>query len=154
LSGVGGVSTDDSAPSSPARAPPAANGKKAPAASPAAAAAANGNGKAAATSNGNGNAAAKKEEPEAGADWSDEDMRLMGKAMKKFPKGYKARWEAIAAYLGKEAGEVIKVSKRFTVDGNLAKPQGSAYDKFQKDKAANLSSGKAREVSEREPTSM
>jgi hypothetical protein len=134
---VGGVSTGDSAPSSPARTP-VANGKQA-------------NGSPAV----NGNSAAKKEAKEeavAGADWSDEEMRLMAKALKKFPKGYKARWEAIAAYLGKDMDEVIKVSKRFTVDGNLAKPQGSAYEKFQKDKAANLSSGKAREV--REPTSM
>lgn len=75
-----------------------------------------------------------------GADWSEEELRMLTKGMKKFPKGVVRRWEQISGYLGsRTADEVIAVSKaRFTVDGALAKP-GDAYEKFVKDKEANAS---------------
>mmetsp|Transcript_22576 Transcript_22576/g.31438 ORF Transcript_22576/g.31438 Transcript_22576/m.31438 type:complete len:668 (+) Transcript_22576:166-2169(+) len=89
----------------------------------------------------------QKPEENEEAPWSEEELRLMGKALRKFQKGYNKRWDAIAAYLGtRTAEEVIKCVKlRFTVDGNLAKPQASAFDQFQKDKKANTSN-KAREI--------
>jgi len=89
----------------------------------------------------------KKPVEDVGADWTEEEVRLLGKGLKKFPKGYKNRWEAIAAYLGtRSSEEVIKMSKaKFTVDGVLAKPQGNAFETFLKDKTKHASN-KQREI--------
>ena len=53
-------------------------------------------------------------------EWSEEELHLLDKGMKKYPVGTKSRWEAIAAYIrSRTAAEVIVMVKEHLAKGKI-----------------------------------
>eukprot|EP00898_Chlorokybus_atmophyticus_P003627 jgi/Chlat1/4265/Chrsp29S04369 len=79
--------------------------------------------------------------------WTREDHMLLHKAMLKFPRGTRQRWEVVAQYISRGVDEVLAMVKLGIAD--IKPTDASAFDKFLQDRKPGAAAPIASPLSER-----